>query len=454
MAGNLAPNASLTKVDQVMFSEALELFEDELEAASMINKRPMDPLMQQRSSIDGPGTSNQQSLGEVWRPLDMVGNVSMNEAITASDQSNLTQLAVPFVIDQVRTAALSLSFREGNDPIQLKRLLQTQLRQLSTEINKSAIQKLANYGSSVVTYNAAFDGYNALSRANTKFANQGITARDRMALLSADDYNTAAGSSLVSKQYIDKENVQPALRKIFLGEIASFSTYKAAVSVLLPAATGAANTIDLSAGSANHYVPKPSQENTAGSIQQTDNRFQPITLTSAIGTVKIGDCFTIGTGASLVTDVHMFAKTNSTTATTFRVVGLGTGSAGTTLMISPPIVSNAGSNSNGATQQYQNCNVPSLVANLPINWLNKTAAYANPFFDNEKGIELNYGRYPEMSNVGAGILNEFSPRLGIPVLFTKQADTLAAKINYTFRVQYGLTIPVPQACGIVLANQS
>ena len=130
MAGNLSPNASLTKVDQVMFSEALELFEDELEAASMINKRLTDPLMQQRSSIDGPGTSNQQSLGEIWRPLDMVGSVSVNEAITATDQSNLTQLAVPFVIDQVRTAALSLSFREGNDPIQLKRLLQTQLRQL------------------------------------------------------------------------------------------------------------------------------------------------------------------------------------------------------------------------------------------------------------------------------------------------------------------------------------
>ena len=296
-----------------------------------------------------------------------------------------------------------------------------------------------------------------MSRANTKFANQGITARNRMALLSADDYNTAAGSSLVSKQYVDRENVEPALRKIYLGEIASFDTYKAAVSVLLPAATGSANTIDLSAGSANHYVPKPSQENNAGSIQQTDNRFQPITLTSAIGTVKIGDCFTIGTGASLVTDVHMFAKTNSTTATTFRVVGLGTGSAGTTLMISPPIVSNAGSSANTATQQYQNCNVPSLVANLPINWLNKTAAYANPFFDKEMGVSIDYGKYPEMlSNAGMGLMNEMNFPQGSASLLSSPSKPILWQLKSTihFRVMWGVNIPVPQACGIVLANQS
>ena len=453
MAANTSANNNLTKVDAVIFNESLELFEDELQTASLLPSQLFNPVMQQRSSIDG-GANNPQSLGERWVPVNIIGQVVSGEVISASDQSSLSQLAVPFSIDQARTAALKLSFRDGQDPVQLKRQLTAQVRQLATEINKVAITKLAYYGTSCVSYNGAFDGYNALARARTKFQNIGIATNKRMALISPDAYNTASGN-LASRQTIDKSNVEPALRKAYLGDIAGWETYENPVGSYLAGANGPSNlTVDLSAGSTQHYVPSPSTYSLAGSIQQNDNRFQTVTFSAALTGVKAGDTFVLGTAGSstAVLDIHALAKTQANTLATFRIVSV----SGSTAVITPPIISNAGNNSNSATKSYQNCAVQTLAANIPVVWVNKTSTFANVVFDGETSVSLDYGMYPveSIQMSGIGVMQEATPRLNIPILFTKQADSLGATISYTWRLMFGINVPNPMGVGVVFDNQS
>ena len=88
-----------------------------------------------------------------------------------------------------------------------------------------------------------------------------------------------------------------------------------------------------------------------------------ITAISGItaGEILAGDAFTIGN----VEAVHHITKQSTGQLKTFRVVAVP---SGTTLVITPAIVSNQGGSD--AEAQYQNCVVTAQSGTASITWLN------------------------------------------------------------------------------------
>ena len=422
---------SFSKEERVAFENLLEGFQDALVMSRNVSIYNTDQTMMERTN------------NTIWRPQPYI-----SRSFAGTDQtdnfSQYTQLSVPSQIGFNRSVPWIMTATELRDALQEQRLGNAAKQKLASDINVQTLSVASSLGSLVVKRTTAATGYDDVAQCEAIFNEQGVQFEDRYLALSTRDYNGMA-SNLASRQTLAGKALT-GYEKSRVGEVASFDTYKLDYANRIAAAAGGSVTIDTRDSAGNYWVPKAVTTSPSTSERlNVDNRFQTVTL-SANGGVVAGDCFTIAG----VYAVHHITKQSTGQLKTFRVVSVA--NTGTTVVITPPIISNQVTPVDSASAEYQNCVVETKAANSAIVWLNTAASYINCFWQKD-AIEILPGRYAVPSDAGVNVIRASTDQ-GIELVMQKFYDINTMKIKYRLDTLFGVVNKQPEMSGIILFNQS
>jgi len=421
---------AFSKEEIVAFEDILEGFNDALILSKNV------------TVYNTSGVTMERARDTIWRPQPYIAQ-SFDRIIgtsIASDVSNMTQLSVPSTLGFNKCSAWQMNALELRDALQEGRLGDSAKQKLASDINLSVMDLAAAQGTLVVDVATAPGTYDDVALCDSIMNEQGVMAGDRYLALSSRDYNGMAGNLAVATRSFTGNKSANAYERSFVGEVASFQTYKLDYANRC-AANSATVTINTT-GAQAQYVPQATTTSTGG-VLNVDNRYQTVTVSSTTGVVA-GDAFTIDG----IEAVHHITKRSTGELKTFRVISVD---SGTTMTISPPIIG-ANSSPTDAELQYKNVQVASTSATASINFLNTTASNINPFWRKDS-IELLPGRYAVPDGAGVDVLRASTDQ-GIELVMTKKFDPLTFQTLYTLDTLYGVVMTNPEMAGILLFNQA
>ena len=144
--------------------------------------------------------------------------------------------------------------------------------------------------------------------------------------------------------------------------------------------------------------------------------------------------------------MHAITKEATGQLKTFRVISV---TDGTTMVISPPIVS--GDGGSDVELQYQNCEKVTSSDTAAITFLNTDTAYMNPFWHRD-ALEILPGKYAIPSGAGSAIMRGSTDQ-GVELVLQKTYNQNTMKIHYRLDTFYGVVNKQPEMTGIILWNQ-
>ena len=420
---------AFSKEERVAFEDILEGFNDALVLSRNVATYSTDSTMMERTN------------DIIWRPQPYIAT-SIDGApgtdISAS-YKNMTQLSVPATIGFSKTVPWTLNAKELRDALQENRLGDSAKQKLASDINVALMNVASAQGTLFVKRAAAATGFDDVAQAEAIFNEQGVPSYDRYLALSTRDYNGMA-SNLAGRQNMT-DLPKEAYRRAYVGMIASFDTYKLDYANRVAAAGGAGLTIDTRDVAVNYYIPQATSASVGGKIN-VDNRYQTVTVSST-ASVAAGDAFTI----AAVNAVHHITKQDTGQLKTFRVISV---TNGTTMVISPPIISNQVAND--ASAQYQNCVVNTKSATSAIVFLNTVAGYANPFWQRD-ALEILPGRYAVPTDAGTAVMRASTDQ-GIELVMQKFYDIDTMKTKYRLDTLFGVVCKQPEMAGLMMFSQT
>jgi hypothetical protein len=358
---------AFSKEERVAFEDLLEGFQDALVMSRNVSIYNTDQTMMERTN------------NVIWRPMPYIA-VSYNGTDMTGNFDDYTQLTVPSTIGYQKSVPWIMSATELRDALQEGRLGDAAKQKLASDIN-IAVLTVAGQQGTLAIKRAAATGFDDVALVEAVMNETGVPMDSRYLALSTRDYNGMASDLAKNTRSFGNDISDSALRRAFVGQIASFETYKLDYAQRKAAAAGAGIQINTTAAGGNYYTPKSTTTSATGETSNVDNRFQTVTVNSTTS-IAVGDSFTIAN----VNAVHMITKEDTGQPKTFRVIAVP---SATTLVISPPLIpAQAGVDS---TAQYQNCRITSTSATAAITFLNTTASYLNCFWHKD-AIELLPGR--------------------------------------------------------------
>lgn len=414
---------AFSKEERVAFENVLEGFNDGLVLSKIVSKYSTDQTMMARTN------------DTIWRPQPYISQ-SFNGLDQTGNFKDYTQLSVPSTIGFQKSVPFILDALELRDSLQEGRLGEAAKQKLASDVNVAVNSVASYYGSLVVKRTSAAAGFDDVAQCDAIMNERGVPMGDRYAAYSTRDYNGMA-SNLAGRQTMQGLPTTAYERALVASNIAGFDVFKMDYTPYLAAAAGGAITIN---GANQYYTPKATSTAGTGEVSNVDNRFQNLTV-SATANVKAGDCFTIAG----VNAVHHITKGDTGQLKTFRVVSVVNG---TTLQITPPIISNGGSTD--AEAEYKN--VTATPANgAAITWLNTAAGYLNPFW-HKSAIELLPGRIAFPEGAGMDVMRGTTDQ-GLELVMVKQGDIQTGKIRYRFDTRFGVVALNTEMMGVELFSQ-
>ena len=418
-----------SKEERVAFENLLEGFNDALVLSRNVAVYNTDQTMMERTN------------NVIWRPQPYIA-VSYSGTDMTSNFEDYTQLSVPATIGFQRSVPWVMTATELRDSLQEGRLGDSAKQKLASDINVAIMNVASLQGSLFVKRSAAASGFDDVAQCEAIMNEQGVMPDDRFLALSTRDYNGMASDLAKNTRSFGNDISDRALRQAYVGRVASFETYKLDYANRIAAAAGGAITMSTLTAAGNYWTPKATSVAVTGETSNVDNRFQTITVT-ATANVKAGDAFTIAN----VEAVHHITKQSTGVLKTFRVVSVP---SGTTLVITPPIISNQGATD--AEAQYRNVTVTTQSGTAGITWLNTVAGAMNPFWHRDS-LEILPGRYAVPTDAGAAVMRAATDQ-GIELVMTKQYDINTMKTKYRLDTLYGVVNKQPQMSGIMMFSQT
>lgn len=422
---------AFSKQEQVAFETVLEGFEDAL------------VLSKQVSIYNTDQTAMERANDVIWRPVPYIAQ-SHDGTDATSNFDEATQLSVPATIGYQKHSTAILTATELRDALVEGRLGAAAKQKLASDINIALNNVAALQGTLVVKRTSAASGFDDVALIEALMNEQGVPAYDRYLALSTRSYNGMASNLAVATRSFGNQKSERAYEDGFVGRVASFDTYKMDYSrTLAAAAGGAAITMDTRDAATNYYVPVATSTATTGEVSNVDNRYQTITVSSSAN-VAAGDAFTV----AALNAVHHITKQDTGQLKTFRVISVPAG--GTTLIISPPMITNQVASEAGT--QYQNCVINTKAANSAIVFLNTVAASANPFWQKD-ALELLPGRYAVPTDAGVSVMRGTTAN-GIELVMQKFYDINTMKTKFRWDTRFGVVNKLPEHSGIILFSQT
>ena len=418
------------KEERVAFEQILEGFQDAEVMSRNVAKYSTDQQQMERSG------------DTIWRPQPYIMN-SFSGQDQSSNFNDKTQLSIPASINIERSVPWIMTATELRDALQEDRLGMSAKQKLASDINVSILNTASMQGTLIVKQTAAATGFDDVALCEAIMNEQGVPSEDRVLALSTRDYNGMAGD-LADRQTMNKKPTA-AYERAYVGQIASFDTWKLDYAKAIAAEGVGALTMDTrDSETENFYVPTALQGTpTTSERVNRDNRYHDIVL-SATTAVVVGDCFTIAG----IYAVHHITKESTGQLKTFRVMEV---TDGTHLKISPPIIS-APVTPTEAELQYKNCETVIKASDSALVWLNTVAAKINPFWQKE-AMEILPGRYAVPEGAGAAVIRGTTDS-GLELCFTKQFDINTLKTKFRIDVRYGVVCKAPEQAGIIIFSQT
>ena len=421
---------SFSKEERIAFEDILEGFQDALVLSKNVAVYNTDQTQMERTN------------NIIWRPQPYIAT-SYSGTDMSSNFDDFTQLSVPATIGFSKSVPWVMTATELRDSLQEGRLGDAAKQKLASDINVAIMNVAANQGTLFVKRTSAASGFDDVAQCEAIMNEQGVPSYNRFLALSTRDYNGMANDLSKASRSFGNEISDKALRKAFVGEMASFETYKFDYANRKVAAAGGAGlTVDTRVSAVNYYVPKATSVATTGETANVDNRFQTITVSSTTSVVA-GDAFTIAG----INAVHHITKGDTGQLKTFRVISVP---SSTTLVISPPLITAQGGTD--AEVQYQNCTATSTASNAAIVFLNTFSNFVNPFWQRDS-LEILPGRYAVPSDAGAAVMRASTDQ-GIELVMQKQYDINTMKTKYRLDTLFGVVNKQPEMSGVIMFSQT
>jgi len=421
---------AFSKEERVAFEDILEGFQDALVLSKNVAVYNTDQTMMERTN------------NVIWRPQPYIAT-SYNGTDMTSNFGDNTQLAVPATIGFSKSVPWVMTSTELRDSLQEGRLGDAAKRKLASDINVAIMNVAANQGTLFVKRTSTASGFDDVAQCEAIMNEQGVPSYERYLALSTRDYNGMANDLSKASRSFGNEISDKALRKAFVGEMASFSTYKFDNSNRKAAAAGGgALTTSTLTAAARYYTPSATSTAGTGEVANVDNRYQTLTVSSTTN-VAAGDAFTIAG----VNAVHHITKGDTGQLKTFRVISVVNA---TSMVISPPIISNQGGTD--AEAQYQNVVVTAQSGTAAIVFLNTVSNFVNPFWQRDS-LEILPGRYAIPSDAGAAIMRASTDQ-GIELVMQKQFDINTMKTKYRLDTLFGVVNKQPEMSGVIMFSQT
>jgi len=418
---------AFSKEERVAFENLLEGFQDALVLSRNVSIYTTDQTMMERTN------------NTIWRPQPYISRSYAGTDMT-SNFFDYTQLSVPATIGFNQSVPWIMTATELRDALQEQRLGDSAKQKLASDINVAVMNVASRQGTLVVKRLSAASGFDDVAQCEAIFNEQGVNFDSRYLALSTRDYNGMA-SNLAGRQTLTPKALT-AYDRAFIGQVASFDTFKLDYANRIGVAAGSGITIDTRDAAVNYQVPKAvTSSPTTSERLNVDNRYQTVTVSSTTN-VAAGDCFTI----AAVNAVHHITKQDTGQLKTFRVISV---TNSTQMVISPGIVSNQVASP--ASTEYQNCVVNTKAANSAIVFLNTAAAPINCFWQKD-AIEILPGRYAVPSDAGANVMRASTDQ-GIELVMQKQYDINTMKTRYRLDTIFGVVNKQPEMSGIILFGQ-
>lgn len=420
---------AFNKEERVAFELLLEGFQDALVLSKAAHVYNTDQVTMERTS------------DVIWRPQPYISQ-SFDGMDQTSNFKEYTQLAVPATIGYSKSVPWTLNSKELRDALQENRLGSAAKQKLASDINRAVTDVACLQGTLVVKRTTAASGFDDVALCEAIMNEQGVQFEDRYLALSTRDYNGMASNLQTASRSFGNSKSDDAFERAFVGRVASFDTMKLDYTRRTTAAAAGAITISTLDAATNYYIPKATSTAATGERNNVDNRYQTVTVSSTTG-VAAGDAFTIAG----IEAVHHITKQSTGQLKTFRVISV---TNGTTMVISPPIISNQVADDAAAT--YQNVTAASKSATAAITWLNTAAGYLNPFWQKD-AIEILPGRYAVPSDAGTAVMRASTDQ-GIELVMQKWYDINTMKIKYRLDTLFGVVNKQPEMSGVILFSQS
>jgi hypothetical protein len=425
---------AFSKEERVAFEELGEKFEDALVMLSNTSVYRTDQTMMARAN------------DTISRPMPYI-----IPSYDGTDQTNnfndVVQLSVPAQINISKGSPWVMTAQDLRDALQEKRLGDAAMQRLATDINLAILGVACNQGTVFIKRTGAASGFDDVAAIDTAFNEQGVPQNGRYLALSSRDYNNMASNLAATTRSFGDKISNEALRRAYVGNVASFETFKLDYGIRKAAALGSAITISTLPAGGNVYVPLATSAAATGQASNVDNRFQRVTVNSTTN-VAAGDAFTIAN----VNAVHHITKGDTGQLKTFRVISVD---SATTMTISPPLITNQGGSP--AERQYQNCVVTATSGTASIVFLNTAPAVMNPFWVKD-AIEVLPGRLEMPTDAGLAVerltVNVPGKTIkGVELVMSKSADINTLKTKYRLDVLFGVVNKQPQMSGIMMFSQ-
>ncbi len=415
------------KEETVYFDNLVEGFEENCVLSSTVDTFNVGAQTQERSS------------DTVWRPMPYIAT-SFDGVDQTDNFQNFTELSVPSTVGYEKSVPWIMSPTELRDLSQSGRIKMSAEQKLASDVNTAVNNVAALQGTIVVKRTAAASGFDDVAQVDTKLANLGVTNTGTRYLgLPTNEYNSMA-NNLQARETMNEIPTQ-AFRNAYIGNVSNMELLKLDTFRRQAAAAGSSITVDTQASAGNYHVPKAKTVAAGGESSNYDNRYQTIAVSSTTN-VAAGDSFTIAG----VAEVHHITKQETGDLKTFRVISVDSGS---TMTISPAIVSNQGGSN--AEAQYQNCVVtPSATADIVF--LNTVAANACPFWT-ANSIEIMPSSYEVETGAGLAVLRA-TTKQGLVVIMTRQGNINNLNCKYRVDVRFGVTMLNPEMAGVMYFSQS
>lgn len=380
----------------------------------------------------------------VWLPVpQIVSSQSGGDATLDFKEPN--ELVVPAVLDQQEHVALILSDKEMRDQLRQKNFGKAAAQKLASVINVRALRTMSLESTIFIKRTGIPTGFDDAAVIASRMDQLGIEPEDRIQVLAPSIYRGYASDLQKASRSFNNETSVAALRRADVGELSSIEHIKLDYARSLTAnVTAGVQATTLAAG-VNVYVPTTVSSAATGQTGNVDNRYQTMTFNgTAITAAMEGSAFTIAN----VFEVHPITKEVLPDLKTFRIKTFLTS---TTAIISPPMIS--AQNGEQAAVQYQNCSVSGAgSATASVVFLNTVTGPMNPFF--RKGsLKIIPGRLENETGSGAKVLYG-ETRNGIQMRLMEFTDINTGKTKYRWDVFFGVNLPAPDQCGIVMFSQT
>ena len=410
---------------QQAFEMSLEIFDSEPSTLSKMRtfEAPMTEMVKGGLTVHRP----QQQFAQVLKGRDLTGQ-----------ESDIVELWYPVTLleSQISSTFFQIDAVERNDPRRLKEKMRSQVRHLLAEADTRMVTDIANKGTQVSRIVGAADQYDDYAEAEAILGEQGVPLSERRCMgLDHRGWRSVAADLAKSQGQFRPATAEDAYRQSSVPNIAGFDTYRAQYVPPI-AAAGADTTVN---GAGQKLVPSP---NVGATQSLQDNRSMNITVTSTAGAAA-GGCLTIAG----VNSIDMVRKTDTGQLKTFRVLAVVDG---TTLTISPAIIDPAG----GTDAEAQYGNVSATPANgAAVSYLNDVQATPSVFWV-ESAAEVVHAKLDIDEKTAGMMVGQESTANGIQLYMFADSTIETLVTQYRLSMWVEPSVNCPEACGIVLPNQS